>query len=147
MNSSNKKSLFILATAIVIAAGMVTTGFSEDNARQASLQGSSDGTTANTITITSDNTIKGDMKATKDSTISVGDVDVANTDAKTIDIYTENHAAGVTADNDGHVAIGRVGVSNVSGANLVKVTTTNKVTGSVTAKDHSSATIGTVNVH
>jgi len=144
MKTSTKK-LIIFSCCLLLFAGLTGTAFSE-NARQASLQGSSGGTSAKTIDIVSDNRITGDVKATKNSTISVGDVDVANTNAKKIDITTANRAAGITAEKNSHVSMGKVNVSNVQ-AKRIKVNTRNIVTGSVTAKDNSSASLGTVNVH
>ena len=145
MKISNKKSLFTLAAVIIMTTGLATTGFSEDNARQASLQGNSGGSKANLIDVYTKNTIEGKVKATDHSSVSVGDVEVSGVDAQTVDIDTINEAKKIVAKDHSSVSMGRVNVSNFKG-DTVKVFSKNKVSGGITAKDHSHASVGTVNV-
>ena len=144
ISNKNKKSLFTLAAVIVMTTGLATTGFSEDNARQASLQGNSGGSKANLIDVHTENTI-GKIKAKDHSSVSVGDVEVSGVDAQTVDIDTINEAKKIVAKDHSSVSMGRVNVSNFKG-DTVKVFSKNKVSGGITAKDHSHASVGTVNV-
>ena len=139
------RKMLIISCGMIFLAGLTSTAFCEDNARQASLQGDSGGSKANLIDIHTENTI--DKITAKDhSTVSVGDVEVSGVDADTVEIESYNESGKIVAKDHSSVSMGSVNVSNFQGG-TVKVYSKNTVSGGITAKDHSSATVGTVNVH
>lgn len=130
---TTKKSVIICALALSIL--IPTVAICDD----------SGGSKITKVIIKSDNTVVGKVTAKDNSHISIGDTQVSKVTADTVDIYSKNNAGAIIAKDHSIVSMGRVEVSNLDGG-TVDIDTINKVGGKITAKKHSTVTMGTVKV-
>jgi len=143
-----KRLVLLMGVLTMIFSFSVVPAFA-GNARDSSLEAASKGKSVDAgslLKVKSVNTIHGDVKADKNSTVEVGNTEITNTKASTIDIDTHNEAKGITAKSHSSVKMGNTKLSNVKSGGLVKVKSKNVVTGKVTAEKGSDIDIGSTNL-
>ncbi len=127
-----KKVYSIVAVTAILVAGNV---FADD---------SSKGVSVTTLTVTSDNTVTGDVTAENGGAVSVGDTNISNATAEEINTSTKNKAKSIKAFNGGKVSVGKVSLSNIKGGKYNIHTGSN--VGNLEARDKGEIDIGKVDV-